>query len=102
MLENNLNELINDFIAQRTNHICIRVYKKKEYNNLRKKYIKVRDILEKELPTNKRELIEKLEECAISYYTLNDDEEYVRNKDIEEFSKEILSILKGENQVTVK
>ena len=47
MLDNNLNELINDFIAQRTNHICIRVYKKKEYSNLRKKYIKVRDILER-------------------------------------------------------
>lgn len=54
------------------------------------------------LESDKQKLIEKLEECAISYYTLNDDEEYVRNKDIEEFSKEILSILKGENQVTVK
>ena len=56
----------------------------------------------KQLESDKQKIIEKLEECAISYYTLNDDEEYVRNKDIEEFSKEILSILKGENQVIVK
>jgi len=76
MLDNNLNELINDFIAQRTNHICIRVYKKKEYSNLRKKYIKVRDILEKELPTNKKELIEKLEEFHYSMQSIEFDELY--------------------------
>ena len=70
MLDNNLNELINDFIAQRTNHICISVYKKKEYSNLRKKYIKVRDILEKELPTNKKDLIEQLEELHYSMQSI--------------------------------
>jgi len=47
MRNSNLNELINDFISQRINHICIRTYKKKEYIKLRKKYIKVRDILER-------------------------------------------------------
>ena len=76
MFDSNLNELINDFIAQRTNHICIRVYKKKEYATLKKKYIKVSDILEKELPTNKRELIEKLEELHYSMQSIEFDELY--------------------------
>lgn len=52
----------------------------------------------KKLETDKQKLIEKLEECAESYYTLNEDEEYERNKDVEEFAKEILKILKGEKE----
>lgn len=48
------------------------------------------------LQTREQKLIEKLEECAVSYYTLNEYEEYVRNRDIEEFAQEILEILKGE------
>lgn len=48
--------------------------------------------------TDKQKLIEKLEECAKSYYTVNEDEEYERNKDVEEFAQEILKIVKGENE----
>ena len=76
MLDNNLNELINDFIAQRTNHICIRVYKKKEYTNLKKKYIKVREVLERELPTTKKELLEQLEELHYSMQSIEFEELY--------------------------
>lgn len=62
-------------------------------------YISV-DVLNKtlQLETNNKNLIEKLEECTESYYTLNEDEEYVRNKDVEEFAQEILKIAKGEKE----
>lgn len=76
MKNSNLNELINDFISQRINHICIKTYKKKAYTNLRKKYIKVRDILESELPANKKDLIEQLEELHYSMQSIEFDELY--------------------------
>lgn len=56
-------------------------------------YFKYRN---EQLESNNKKLIEKLEECAESYYTLNEDEEYVRNKEVEEFAQEILEIAKGE------
>lgn len=52
----------------------------------------------KQLEAKQQKLIEKLEECAESYYTLNEDEEYERNTYIEEFAQEILEVLKGEKK----
>ncbi len=51
-----------------------------------------------QLEIEKQDLIEALEEDAESYYTLNEDEEYVRNRDVEEYAQEILKIVKGENE----
>ena len=73
MLDNNLNELINDFISQRTNHICSTVYKTNEYIKFRNEYNKLRDKIQAELPNNKKELLEYLEELHYSMQGLEFD-----------------------------
>lgn len=62
MLDSNLNELINDFVSQRTNHICSTVYKTNEYIKLRNKYNKLRKEIQVALPNTKKNLLEDLEE----------------------------------------
>ena len=73
MLDNNLNELINDFISQRTNHICSTVYKTNEYIKLRNKYNKLRAEIQAELPNTKQNLLEDLEELRYSMQSLEFD-----------------------------
>ena len=73
MLDSNLNELINDFISQRTNHICSAVYKTNEYIKLRNEYNKLRDKIQAELPNTKQNLLEDLEELRYSMQSLEFD-----------------------------
>ena len=66
-------QLINDFISQRTNHICTTVYKTNEYINLRNKYNKLREEIQVELANKKKNLLEDLEELHYSMQGLEFD-----------------------------
>lgn len=73
MLDSNLNELINDFISQRTNHICTIAYKTNEYIKLRNEYNKLREKMLVALPNTKKNLLEDLEELHYSMQGLEFD-----------------------------